>query len=145
MSTPQDTDEVIRLELPATLKYLNVLSACISGILARVEDLDERDAIPYTVQLGIHEVCTNIVQHAYAHTCEQKRILVTMEMKACPRSLHMTLFDTGQAFDQETVQDPNLDEGQVHGYGLFLAKNIMDEVTYNRLPDGNYWRLVKLL
>ena len=106
MSTPLHTDEIIRLKLPATLKYLNVLGACLSEILMQVEDLENRDALSYTIQLGVHEICTNIVLHAYAHFHEQKHIDVTMEMKACPRCLHVTLFDTGEPFDQSSVQRP---------------------------------------
>ena len=72
----------------------------------QVEDLENRDALSYTIQLGVHEICTNIVLHAYAHFHEQKHIDVTMEMKACPRCLHVTLFDTGEPFDQSSVQRP---------------------------------------
>jgi len=145
MNTSHSGGETLRLEVPATLKYLNVVGACVAGLLAEVEDVAERDTLSYTVQLGIHEICTNIVQHAYAQQQENNRIAITMEMQTQPRCLCVTLFDTGERFDQSTAKDPLLDEGQVHGYGLFLVRNVMDEVTYSRHPDGNCWRLAKNL
>ena len=145
MSTPSIMGESISLKLPAKLQYLNVVGACIAALLEQIDPLEERDTISYTTQLGVHEICTNIIQHAYTQQQGQQSITITMELKTCPRCMHITLSDTGDMFDPDAVQDPNLDEGQVHGYGLFLVKNVMDEVTYSRQPDGNYWQLVKML
>ncbi len=145
LHTNCEGDETLRLELPATLKYLNVVGACVAEMLAQVEDVADMATLSYTVQLGIHEICTNIVQHAYTQQQEHKRIAVTMEMRAQPRCLCVTLWDNGKHFEQSEVQEPLLDEGQVHGYGLFLVRNVMDEVTYSRQPEGNCWRLAKKL
>ena len=144
-STSQKLDEIIRLELPATLRYLNVLGACLTAMLAQVDSLEELDVLSYTVQLGVHEICTNIVQHAYKQEHEEPRIAITMELKMHPRRLCITLFDTGSMCDLSSVEEPNLDDVQVHGYGLFLARNVLDEVIYSRQPEGNYWRLAKVL
>ncbi len=145
MSTPSTCEEIISLKLPAKLQYLSVVGACIVAILDQVDSLEERDTISYTTQLGVHEICTNIIQHAYAQQQKQQCITITMEIKNHPHCMHITLSDTGDTFDLDAVPAPNLNEGQVHGYGLFLVKNVMDEVTYSRLVDGNYWRLVKML
>ena len=58
--------DTIRLDFPATHKYLNVLGACIHELLARVEGLAEPVVVSYNIQLAVHEACTNIVDHAYA-------------------------------------------------------------------------------
>lgn len=136
--------ELIRLDLPATHKYLNILGACISELLTRVEDVAERDAITYNLQLAAHEACANIIDHAYegAVGC---RILVTIILADCPRRLIIELHDTGCSFDPATVPAPNLDEAHDHGYGLFLMHSLMDEVTYTSRPEGNHWALVKHL
>lgn len=136
--------ELIRLDLPATHKYLNILGACISELLTRVEDVAERDAISYNLQLAAHEACANIIDHAYegALGC---RILVTIILADCPRRLIIELHDTGYSFDPATVPAPNLDEAHDHGYGLFLMHSLMDEVTYTSRSEGNHWALVKYL
>ena len=134
----------IQLDLPATHKYLNVLGACLREMLARVEGLPDVDAFAYNVQLAVHEVCTNVVDHAYADGTSG-RIVVCMELVTTPRQLVVEVHDTGGSFDPSSIPLPNLDEGQVHGYGLFLIHQLMDQVTYDPRPDGNTWRLVKNL
>ena len=40
---------------------------------------------------------------------------------------------------------PDLDTGQVHGYGLFLVRSLIDDVTYAHSGGENRWELVKRL
>ena len=136
--------DVVRLDLPATHKYLNVLGASLAEILARVEGLAERETSAYNVQLAVHEVCTNIVSHAYAGR-SGGRIRVTLTLAFEPRRLIVELRDSGIPFDLAAAPEPRLDEPQVHGYGLFLVRQLMDEVSYQSGARGNRWRLVKRL
>lgn len=144
MTRPEPLADVIRLDLPATHKYLNVLEACLTGMLARIPALDEPSVLTYGVKLAVHEICTNIVDYAYAGQ-SVGRINITLTMTPESRRLVVELHDTGLPFDAAAVPEPNLEEGQVHGYGLFLVRQLMDEVTYDPQPDGNRWRLVKNL
>jgi len=138
--------EVIRIDLPATHKYLNILGACISELLVRVENVSERETIVYNLQLAAHEACANIIDHAYAGDDDpDRRILVTLTLTSRPRRLIIELHDTGYSFDPAAVPEPNLDEAHDHGYGLFLMRSLMDEVSYTSQPEGNHWALVKHL
>lgn len=138
------TREVIRLDLPASLKYLAVISCYLNEILRTLELSEEPDVIIYNVQLAVHEVCTNIIEHAYRNTADGR---FELEIAFEPESnfLEVTLTDEGGHFDLEAVPMPSLDEPQERGYGLFLVHQLMDKVTYE--PDGprNYWRLEKQL
>ena len=136
--------EIIRLDLPASHKYLNILGACIAELLARVEHVDEREATIYNVQLAAHEACANVIDHAYEGDLD-RRILVTLTLGDRPRRLLIELHDNGYSFDLATVPEPNLEEAHDHGYGLFLMRSLMDEVTYTSRPEGNHWVLVKHL
>lgn len=133
----------IHLELPASSKYLNVLSACIAEMLSRVEGLSDVEQTVYNVQLAVHEGCTNIVDHAYGQ--EAGRIGIHLELCWQPAQIIIELHDTGYSFDFNAIQTPTLGEPQVRGYGLFLMREIMDEVIYRPAPGRNCWRLVKYL
>jgi len=135
---------VIGLDLPAEHRYLNVVGACLAAVLEREETLAERDIVTYNVQLAVQEGCTNIVDHAYEGQAPG-RIAVKLTLADGPRRLIVDLYDTGQAFDPALAAAPDLDEPQVHGYGLFLMQALMDEVRYERLADRNHWRLTKHL
>ena len=41
------------------------------------------------------------------------------------------------------VPAPQLGELQEHGFGLFLVRELMDEVAYQADATGNRWKLVK--
>lgn len=139
-----DYAEVVRLDLPATYKYLNILSGCIAEIMSHVDNIEDHEALVYNLQLAAHEVCTNIVGHAYVNT-QGGRIQVELALIQQPRQLIIELSDCGQHFDPSLVPMPTLDAPQVHGYGLFIIQNLMDEVAYTPRPEGNHWRLVKYL
>ena len=136
-------EKVIRLELPANFKYLNVLGACVGAMLERVEDLADREIVAYNVELALHETCTNIVAHAYAG--KTGRIDVEIHLEEEPRRLVIDLRDNGMSFNLDATPQPNLNEAQTNGYGLFLIKELLDEVTYNPGKSENHWRLVKYL
>jgi serine/threonine-protein kinase RsbW len=135
--------ETVQLDLPATFKYLHVISRCLNDMLTQEEDMDEQEIISHDVQLAVQEICTNIIRHAYAHSNVNERIHVAITL--CSDNLVVETVDKGQMFDETTVREPNLEEGQVHGYGLFIIKSLMDEVTYSRQHDCNHWRLAKNL
>lgn len=136
--------EVVHLDVPADHKYLNLVSNCVAGLLERVEGIREPKMVIYNLQLAVQEACTNIVQHAYARTTEG-RIEARLTLVYCPFQVIVELHDTGQPFNPETVSEPDLSHPQVRGYGLFLMKQLLDEVTYHSQPNSNYWRLVKNL
>lgn len=135
---------VIRLELPAVYASLNVLGACIVELLAEFEAIDNRDITIYGIRLATHETCTNIIDHAYQDS-EDGRIGVTLTLEYTPQRIVIELEDKGKRFEINEIPSPNLEVPQEHGYGLFLMRSLMDEVTYTPRSEHNYWRLVKNL
>lgn len=133
---------VIRLDLPAEHKHLNVIGACLNAILERVDQINDRDMLAYNLELALHETCTNIVEHAYSE--QEGRIRVAMSVISNPhRQLIVDLHDTGASFNPTEADDPDLEGAQVHGYGLFLMRQLLDEVVYRSSDASNHWRLVK--
>ena len=135
--------EIIRLDLPAIHKYLNLAGACVSEMLGRAEGVQDIEQMVYNIQLAVQEGCANIVDHAYSG--EEGRIGVTLQLDTSPLSLTVELRDVGRSFDPEEVQDPDLDMPQVHGYGMFLMRALMDEVVYESHTGANCLRMVKQL
>ena len=133
--------EVVKLDVPARHKYLNILGACLSALLERVEGLRDRDTLIYNVELAVHETCSNIVEHAYAGA--SGRIAVDITLKQDPRQLVVDVRDTGRPFDLSQVKEPAFEQTQTRGYGLFLIRSLVDEVTYRPQAGDNHWRLVK--
>ena len=137
------TQETVKLDLPAQYQNLNILGECISTMLQRaVDDPISGDTV-FEIQLAVHEICNNIIEHAYGH--EKGMLTVHFMLDGNRRRFITDLYDHGRCFDLGNVAAPNLAEPQEGGYGLFLAHSLMDDICYEPHEDGNHWRLVKKL
>lgn len=135
----------ILLDLPASVRYLSVLSACLAETLAHIDVLSgvpDRQTFIYNIQLATHEICANVIEHAYrGDRGGRLTIQLTWDVSEFAADIH----DTGAAFDLAAVSSRQPEAMQERGYGLFLVRNLMDEVTYQSDRSGNHWRLIKRL
>ena len=139
---PVSLTDTVQLDLPASYKYLNMIAPCITEMLSRVEDIQDRDSLIYGMQLAVQEVCTNIVDHAYGNQ-PGHRLAVVITLDEAHRRVVAEFRDSGASFDPSSVHAPDLVEGQVRGYGLFLIRQLVDDFGYTPLAGGNLWRLEK--
>jgi serine/threonine-protein kinase RsbW len=138
--------EIIRLDLPARYTYLSILSDCIADMLQLATEIQDRETMIYNIQLAAHEICTNIVNHAYADkNMGEGRIHASLALHPWPLRLEIEFQDTGGSFDPTVIPTPQLQEAQIHGYGLFLVRTLMDTATYTSQPGNNHWCLIKYL
>ncbi|MDT8306216.1 MAG: ATP-binding protein [Anaerolineae bacterium] len=136
-----EQEPTITVSIPAAFQYLNVVGEAIRALLERAVEADRKDEFVNSVELAVHETCTNIVKHAY--DSDGGRIVVALTLADNPRRVVADTYDTGRSFDLLDVQEPDLDAVQERGYGLFLIQNLVDDVSYHANDDGNRWRLVK--
>jgi anti-sigma regulatory factor (Ser/Thr protein kinase) len=139
----------VRVVVPATYADVRTIDAAVIDLLARAGGVDAETCSG--VELAVHEIATNIVDHAYAGAPADRpgRIVATAALTGMQtggrRRLVIELEDTGAPFDPAAVPPVNLDVPQEGGYGLFLAEALLDEVHYTRRASANVWRLVKTL
>lgn len=131
--------DVIRLELPAHLKYLSTLASCIQDIAQRVTSSEEKQ---YEIGLAVGELYSNIIVHACNNDAERR---ITVILYVFPQQFIAEFYDTGLAFNFPAVAPPVIDPPQERGMGLFLIHHLMDEVSYKPHREYNLWRLVKRL
>lgn len=135
--------ETMQIKIPASYKNLEVVGECVDSMLQAIDQIEDRSQIAYQIRLAVHEVCTNIINHAYAGIEGQIRLAFTTTDS--PLRMVVDVWDDGASFDPATVRTPDLNKAQTSGYGLFLVHQLMDEVAYESLPDQNHWRLVKII
>ena len=132
-----------QLDVPAVVNSLPVVSNAFSAILEQINELPEKEIITYNVMLAVHEICTNIIEHAYEN--KGGRIAIDIQLDEQSGVLTVDLFDQGRSFDLANVPQPDLDSAPIRGYGLFLVRELMDDVNYTPNHERNHWRLVKHL
>jgi serine/threonine-protein kinase RsbW len=131
---------VVRMDVPADVKYMRVVSACVTELLAaRARDVGE-SASTDDIVLAVQELCMNIVDHAYEGRSDGR---ISLDFTVADDCFTAEFSDDGTPFDASTVTAPDLEAGQVRGYGLFLMMELLDDVTYTSADGRNRWRLTK--
>ena len=130
---------IVHLQIPATLRYLNVACACVTSTCERFEPPVEASFIQ-AMELAVQEACTNIVRHAYTGV-DDGTIDLTISLGA--DEVVIELHDLGHSFDSTAVPAPNFETVQEHGFGLFLIQQLVDQTEYTTGEDGNRLRLRK--
>lgn len=122
----------------------------------RIVDAIDRFAIEHRlaadvvsdVQLALDEVLTNIVDYGYTDDAKHE-IHVGLSIDEGEGVLEATIEDDGVPFNPLETAPPDtsarLQARRIGGVGLHFVKNLMDEVSYDRVGDRNRLVLKKNL
>ncbi len=133
--------EIRRLTVPG--RYENIpLIADFVGQAAAAAGLDETGK--FHCQMAADEACTNIIEHAYGDEgIGDIEVVCTVEPGLC----QIEVFDQGKPFDPAAVPEPlvgaTLEELKPGGIGLYLMRQVMDEVRFEFGERGNRLVMVK--
>jgi len=98
------------------------------------------------LQLAMEEMVTNVIFYAYP---EGTSADITLTAESDGKELTFVLSDTGKPFDPTAKEDADLDvnpmDREQGGMGILIVKNIMNEVSYQRLGDTNQLTMKKTL
>jgi serine/threonine-protein kinase RsbW len=93
------------------------------------------------LKLAVSEACSNVIRHAY-EGADDKDIIIAINIEG--DSLSLTITDFGRKFDLSRYKPPDLDNPSEGGYGVYLIRELMDEVEYdNSPPEGTVLRMVR--
>lgn len=96
------------------------------------------------IRLAVDEAFTNIIKHAYNYD-ESKEVQVRLDTDG--NDFKIVLLDEGKAFDTTKYSLPDVKE-QIKarkrgGVGVYLIKQLMDDVEYARRRQINEIRMTK--
>lgn len=98
----------------------------------------------FNLNLALEEAATNIIMYAYPQ--DENHTICLKATKDGDR-LSLLLEDTGIPFDPTEAPDADItlsaEERPIGGLGIFLIRQIMDEVTYQRIDGKNMLTMVK--
>lgn len=98
------------------------------------------------LQLAIEEMVTNVIFYAYP---EGTNANITLSAESDGKELTFVLSDTGKPFDPTAKKDADIDvnpmDREQGGMGILIVKNIMNDVSYQRLGDTNQLTMKKKL
>ena len=102
--------------------------------------------VTFNLNLVLEEAVVNIINYAYPKEEHEK---IYLSAKLHKGSIVLVLTDTGKEFDPTMAPDADItlsaDERQIGGLGIFLIRQIMNEVKYERIEGKNILTLEKKL
>ena len=100
----------------------------------------------FNVNLVLEEAVVNVINYAYPKE-EHERIFLSAKLQN--DSIVLMLTDTGKEFDPTLAPEADVtlsaEDRQIGGLGIFLIRQIMNEVKYERLEGKNILTLEKKL
>jgi anti-sigma regulatory factor (Ser/Thr protein kinase) len=105
---------------------------------------DEREVS--RIVLAVDEAVSNIIEHAYEEPASGGDIRIVLDVDSS--RFEVVIMDSGHEFDPSLVDVPDIAEhvrrGKKKGLGIFLMRQIMDEVKYTFIQGlRNELRMVK--
>ena len=102
--------------------------------------------VRFNLNLVLEEAVANIINYAYPKD-EHESIYLSARMHE--DSIVLVLTDTGKEFDPTMAPEVDVtlsaEERQIGGLGIFLIRQIMNEVRYERIDGKNVLTLEKKL
>ena len=129
------------LTLINKVSEITKLNAFVKSAMAA---LNMESGLANRIKLAVEEAVTNVIDYAYPNDIEGN-ISVTIE--ADESRIRFILTDSGAEFDPTGVSKADttltVDERPIGGLGVFLVRNLMDSINYERVDGKNVLRMEK--
>ncbi len=130
-----------RTTVPGEAAQLWVLTQFLQEFWSAA-DLSPAQALPF--ELALEEVFMNVVMHG---SPAGSAPWVEVSLVLAEDGLTMTIEDEGPGFDPLSLPPPDvtasLADRRVGGLGVFLVRQMMDSVSYERVAGRNQLRMTK--
>jgi anti-sigma regulatory factor (Ser/Thr protein kinase) len=122
----------IRLELRSNPRLLAATRALVATYAQRIgfDDLQSGQ-----ISLAVDEALCNVIKHGYEGR-EDGRILVRFEVDQGKRALRILIEDEARQVDPDSIRSRDLDEIRPGGLGVYIIREVMDDVKYERRSEG---------
>jgi serine/threonine-protein kinase RsbW len=131
--------ERFHLEFTGVLESLGEVAEFVQKSCHAVKAPMRTDDFIRNIGLVSSEAVTNAIRHGTRF--EGEPLAVTVEVS--DELFSLQVFDHGPGFDIDAVTHPDLDQPAEGGYGIFIIKSLMDEVSYVRGDDANALIMIK--
>lgn len=126
---------------------LELIDQMINPIISSLEEINVDNKKIYQVNLALEEILVNISKYAYSGN--EGIVDISFEITSDPKQLKVVIKDKGKDFNPLAKEDPDLDasaeERKIGGLGIYIVKNMVDDIKYQRLNNENILEFIKNL
>jgi len=126
--------QTIEVHIPSVLGYEKVAMDSVAAVAKLLKFTDSKIE---DLKTAVSEACINSIEHGNKFN---KDTVVLVTLKIDQKSLKVSVADQGEGITKQP-KEPNIDN-QVNnsedsrGWGIFLIKNLVDEVEFENIPEG---------
>ena len=110
------------------------------------EELGLTSDLVFNLNLVLEEAVSNVILYAYPKDEQQE---ISLSASVSDNNLVIVLTDSGKEFDPTQAPDADItlsaEERQIGGLGIFLIRQIMNQIEYQRIDGKNVLTLGKKL
>lgn len=131
-------------KFPANIELVEDM---IDPIISSLREIGVEHKKIYQVNLALEEILVNIAKYAYP---DDKGIIdISYEIGDDNKQLIVVIKDKGIEFNPLEKEDPDIEASvenrKIGGLGIYIVKNIMDDIKYQRSNNENVLEIIKKL
>lgn len=130
------------LDIQATIDNLDTV---LQFIDEKLEKAGCSNKTRFQINVAVEELFVNVSNYAYQHGVGD--ICIGVSVHADPGVAEITLIDEGIPYDPLAKEDPDIglpaEEREIGGLGIFMVKQTMDRMTYERSDGRNIVTITK--
>ncbi|MDW7672870.1 MAG: ATP-binding protein [Bacillota bacterium] len=117
----KSSPEMIELSIPHRSEYVSMIRLTVASIASRMGfDIEEIE----DMKVALSEACSNAILHGGCGEEENFLVQFIREQKR----LVISVSDFGKGYCVQSLQEPNAEELNEGGLGIFIIKSLMDDV-----------------
>jgi serine/threonine-protein kinase RsbW len=84
----------------------------------------------------VDEALCNVINHGYGREPSGRIWMSVWEIPGDPPAIKVIIEDLARQVDPATIRSRDLDDVRPGGLGVFIIREIMDDVRYEKRPEG---------
>ena len=134
---PPTTTPHVRIQVLSQARYLAGTRELIAAVSRRL-GFDETACSQ--IALAVDEALCNIIRHGY-DKAQDKPIWLSIwplieAPDANPQGIRIIIEDEAKQVDPENIKGRELDDIKPGGLGVYIIRNVMDDVLFEKRPEG---------
>ena len=123
----------LRLEMYSQARLLASVRAMVGSFAQRMGFSDVHSG---QVSLAVDEALCNVINHGYEKRTDGRITLSLWALDAHQPSMKIVIEDRARQVDPNHIRSRDLDDIRPGGLGVFIIREIMDEVRYEKREGG---------
>jgi serine/threonine-protein kinase RsbW len=125
------------LALPTDPRMLSVARTFLEAVC---QTLQVDRSTTHAVVMACGEAVVNIIRHAHRNRPQAQ---IQIQVRITPDAIMLDLQDEGEPFDFAAIPDLNPAEMRLGGRGVYMIRNLMDQVSCQSREGGNCLHMEK--